>query len=491
VSADAASAQEQTGRRLDPRTLTFIGVAAALFLGALDQTIVGTAMPRIAAEFNALDRYTWVTTAYLLTSTAVVPVVGKLSEQLGRRNTFLTAIVVFVGGSALCGAAPSISWLIAFRALQGIGAGVISGTSFAVIADLFPPSERGRYVGVFSGIFGIASVIGPLVGGTITDNAGWRWVFYVNLPVGVAVFALLAVAFPAGTGTRAGRRDLDWPGAILIGGAAALLAYGFSIEGTSGWGAPLVVMTIALGAVMLVAGIAWETRAREPVLPPQLFRSSIFALSTAISFVTGALMFGAITYIPVFLQTVVGVQATSSGLLLLPLMAGLVAASIAGGQLISRTGRYRVQAIAGSAVTTAGLALATLLGVDSSQSAVTLPMVVLGIGIGLSMPVFSVVSQNAVPQRLMSAATSAVQFVRQMGAVLGLALIGSLFNARLEAHGGHGKAALAGAIHDVFVVSAIVSIAGVLLSLFLAEIPLRTSNRVEEVPEPEPDLSAA
>ena len=495
MTTDAAPAASPKTGRVDPRTLTFLGVAAALFLGALDQTIVGTAMPRIAAEFNAFDRYTWVTTAYLLTSTAVVPVVGKLSEQLGRRTVFLAAIVVFVGGSALCGAAPTITWLIVFRALQGVGAGVISGTSFAVIADLFPPAERGRYVGVFSGIFGIASVVGPLVGGAITDNAGWRWVFYVNLPVGAAVFALLATAFPAAA-AHVSARELDWQGAISIGGAAALLAYGFSVEGTSGWGSPLVVVPIAIGSVLLVAGIAWEGHARAPVLPPELFRSSIFSLSTAISFVSGALMFGAITYIPVFLQTVVGVKATSSGLLLLPLMAGLVAASIAGGQLISRTGRYRMQAIAGAATTSLGLFLATFLSQDSSQNAVTLPMVVLGLGIGLSMPVFSVVSQNAVPQRLMSSATSAVQFVRQMGAVLGLALIGSFFTSRLAANGGSGKAALAQAIRDVFVLSALVSVLAIVMSFFLTEIPLRTSNRLEDAgpaprPEPEPEPISA
>ena len=480
LEAVPAPAQTTAGR-IDPRTLTFIGVAAALFLGALDQTIVGTAMPRIAAEFNAFDRYTWVTTAYLLTSTAVVPVVGKLSEQLGRRNVFLVAIVVFIGGSALCGAAPSITWLIAFRAFQGIGAGVISGASFAVIADLFPPSERGRYVGVFSGIFGIASVVGPLVGGTITDNVGWRWVFYVNVPVGIAVFALLAVAFPATEPSA--RRHLDWQGAILIGGAAALLAYGFSDAGASGWGSPFVVASLVVGGALLAGGLVWERHAREAVIPPELFRSSIFRVSTGMGFLSGGLMFGAITYIPVFLQSVVGIQATNSGLLLLPLMAGLVVASIVGGQLISRTGRYRMQAITGSAVMSLGLFLCTFLTKDSSQNAVTLPMVVLGFGIGFSMPVFSVVSQNAVPQRLMSSATSTVQFMRQMGGVLGLALMGSYFASRLSANGGHGKAALATAIHDVFVASTIASLASVALAFFLTEIPLRTTNRDEE-PQP-------
>ena len=476
--------EDGTGR-FDARTLTFAGVLAAIFLSALDQTIVGTAMPTIARELHGVDRYTWVTTAYLLTSTAVIPVVGKISEQLGRKRVFISAIGLFLLGSVLCGAAPSMNWLIAFRALQGIGGGMIAGTAFAVIADLFTPSERGRYTGVLSGVFGIASVVGPLIGGALTDNVGWRWVFYVNVPVGIAVTALLIVAFPAVRRTMA-RPQIDWQGALLIGGAAAGLAYGISAQGTNGWTYPPVAMGIALGLVLLAVGLRWEARAREAVLPPMLFRSRIFSVSTAVMFLVGALMFGAITYIPVFLQYVVGVHATSSGLLLLPLMAGLVFASIFGGQLLSRTGRYRWQAIAGSALILGGVLLATRLDVHSSQGAVTLPMVVLGIGIGLSMPVFSVVSQNAVPQRLVSSATSTVQFVRQMGSVLGLAVAGSFFNARLAAASGTLVERQATAIHDVFVLTSALAVVSLVITFFLREIPLRTSNETahEEVPVP-------
>jgi EmrB/QacA subfamily drug resistance transporter len=461
--------------RFDARMLTFVGVLAAIFLSALDQTIVGTAMPTIARELHGVDRYTWVTTAYLLTSTAVIPVVGKVSEQLGRKRVFVAAIALFLVGSVLCGAAPTMNWLIVFRALQGVGGGVIAGTAFAVIADLFTPSERGRYTGMLSGVFGIASVVGPLIGGALTDNVGWRWVFYVNLPVGIAVTALLMVAFPAAT--RAVQRPhIDWQGALLIAFGAAGLAYGLSAEGTSGWTSPAVLIGIALGIVLLVVGLRWEARTRDAVLPPALFRSAIFSVSTAVMFMVGALMFGAITYIPVFLQYVVGVKATSSGLLLLPLMAGLVFASIVGGQLLSRTGRYRWQAIAGSVLILGGVLLATRLDVHSSQSAVTLPMVVLGIGIGLSMPVFSVVSQNGVPQRLVSSATSTVQFVRQMGSVLGLAVAGSFFNARLAAATGTLVERQASAIHDVFLLTSAMAVVSLVISLFLREIPLRTSN---------------
>jgi EmrB/QacA subfamily drug resistance transporter len=460
--------------------ITFFGVMAAMFLSALDQTIVGTAMPTIARELGGVNRYTWVTTVYLLTSTAVVPVVGKLSEQLGRKRVFMAAIVAFLGGSALCGAAPSMSWLIAFRGLQGVGAGMLTGTAFAVIAELFSPAERGRYVGMMTGVFGLASVVGPLVGGGLTDNVGWRWVFYVNLPIGIVVLAALARTFP--TSVRPALRPrIDFLGAGMIAAGAALLTLGVSLQGTDGWGSPLVWTGLLGGAALLVGSLFIEARTPEAVLPPRLFRSSIFAVTSGVTFLVGAVMFGAITYIPLFLQGVVGVHATNSGLLLLPLMAGLVVASIVGGQWLSRSGRYRNQAILGLVLICGGIGLATLLGVTSSQAAVTPAMVVLGLGLGLSMPVFNVVSQNAVSHELMSSATSAVMFIRQMGAVLGLAVMGSYFNSRLSVHGGgHGKVALAGSIHDVFVVALLLAAVTLALSTFLREIPLRTRSHAEE-----------
>jgi EmrB/QacA subfamily drug resistance transporter len=487
-SRDRAAVQPR--RRLDPRLVTFFGVMAAMFLSALDQTIVGTAMPTIARSLGGVSRYTWVTTAYLLTSTAIVPVVGKLSEQLGRKRVFLAAIVAFLGGSALCGAAPTMDWLIAFRSLQGFGAGMLTGTAFAVIADLFSPAERGKYTGMMAGVFGLASVVGPLVGGALTDHAGWRWVFYVNLPIGAVVLAVLARTFPAMR--RSGARPrIDVLGALLIGGGAALLTLGASLQGTEGWSAPLVVGSLAAGAVLLVVAVLYEMRAPEAVLPPALFRSSIFSLSSAVTFMMGALMFSTITYIPLFLQGVVGIHATNSGLQLLPMMAGLVVASIGGGQLISRTGRYRLQAIAGIALMGGGILLATGLGASSGQGAVAPAMVVLGLGIGLSMPVFNVISQNAVPQSLMSSATSGIQFIRQMGATLGLAMAGSYFNSRLAAHGGGGRLALAGAIHDVFVLSLLGAGVTLVLAACIREIPLRRSAAAPKPGEALVEASAA
>jgi EmrB/QacA subfamily drug resistance transporter len=453
-----------------------------MFLAALDQTIVGTALPTIARDLGGVNRYTWVITVYLLTSTAVVPVVGKLSEQLGRKRVFLAAIVAFLAGSALCGVAPSMNWLIAFRGLQGIGAGMLTGTAFAVIADLFSPAERGKYTGMVAGVFGIASVIGPLVGGGLTDHAGWRWVFYVNIPIGAAVLAVLARTFPSMR--RSGVRPrIDFAGAALIAAGAALLVLGASLEGTNGWGYPPVGLSLVVGVALMVVALLHERRTPEAVLPPELFRSSIFSVATAVTFLMGAVMFGAITYIPLFLQDVVGVHATSSGLTMLPLMAGLVVASIGGGQLISRTGRYRLQAIAGMAAVAVGILLTTLLDARSTQGQVTPAMVILGLGLGLSMPVFNVVSQNAVPHRLMSSATSAVQFSRQIGATLGLAVMGSYFNSRLAAHGGQGRLALSAAIHDVFLLALLGSALTLVVTAFLREIPLRTANHSEEVGE--------
>jgi EmrB/QacA subfamily drug resistance transporter len=477
-------------RRLEPRMVTFLGVMAAMFLAALDQTIVGTAMPKIALDLGGLNRYTWVITVYLLTSTAVVPVVGKLSEQLGRKRVFLAAIIAFLAGSALCGVAPSMDWLIAFRGIQGIGAGMLTGTAFAVIADLFSPAERGKYTGMVAGVFGIASVVGPLVGGGLTDHAGWRWVFYVNIPIGIVVLAVLARTFPSARHSGA-RPRIDFIGAGLIAAGAALLVLGASLEGTDGWGYPPVLVSLVAGAVLMVVALLHERRTPEAVLPPELFRSSIFSVSMAVTFLMGAVMFGAITYIPLFLQYVVGVHATSSGLTMLPLMAGLVVASIGGGQLISRTGRYRIQAITGMGAVAFGIFLATLLDAHSSQAQVAPAMVVLGLGLGLSMPVFNVVSQNAVDPRLMSSATSAVQFIRQMGATLGLAVMGSYFNARLATHGGTAahiaheplRLAYSAAIHDVFLLALLGGALTLVVAAFLREIPLRTTRRADEVRE--------
>jgi EmrB/QacA subfamily drug resistance transporter len=410
----------------DRRLLTFFGVMAAMFLSALDQTIVGVSMPRIIKELNGFDRYTWVTTVYLLVSTAVVPVVGKLSEQLGRKRVFLFGIAMFLLGSALAGASQSLNQLILFRGFQGIGGGILTGTAFAVIADLFSPAERGKYTGFTVGVFGLANVLGPLVGGYLTDNVGWRWVFYVNLPIGLIIWIALLFTFPDRRRPAAHPR-IDYLGAAGISGGSALLVLGISLAGLDGWSYFWAWLCIVGGAAMIAAAMWHESRIPEAVIPPALFKSSIFSLSMAVTFIFGGLMLGAITYVPLFLQAVVGVSSTHSGLMMLPMMAGLMVGATSGGFLLSYTGRYRLQGLVGITAATAGMYLLSRLNVTATQAEVGRDIAVVGLGLGLSTPVFNVISQNAVPRRLVSSATSALQFIRQIGGTLGLGVLGAIF----------------------------------------------------------------
>jgi len=416
---------------LDRRMITFFGVMAAIFLSALDQTIVGTALPRVVGELHGFDRYTWVTTVYLLTSTSVVPIVGKLSEQLGRKRVFLTGIVAFLVGSALCGFSQDMTQLIAFRAFQGIGGGILTGTAFAVIADLFSPAERAKYTGMVAAMFGLASIVGPLVGGYLTDNISWRAIFYVNIPIGAVVMAALWVTFPSLRRIGAHPR-IDYVGALGIGGGAALITLGASLAGTHDWSYAPVWYLLVGGLAVMVATIFYEARTPEAVIPPQLFQNSIFTVSMLVTFITGLGMFGAIIYIPLFLQAVVGVKATNSGLLLLPLMVGMVTGSIGGGFLLSRTGRYKVQAIVGMVLMSAGMYLLTTLTVNATQFEVARDTVAFGLGLGMSFAVFNVVAQNAVKAQYISSSTSALQFIRQIGGTLGLAVLGSIVNQQLK-----------------------------------------------------------
>ncbi|HSZ07543.1 MAG TPA: MDR family MFS transporter [Steroidobacteraceae bacterium] len=410
----------------DRRILTFVGVMSAMFLSALDQTIVGVSMPRIIKELNGFDRYTWVTTVYLLTSAAVVPVVGKLSEQLGRKRVFLVGIAMFLVGSALAGASQSLDQLILFRGFQGIGGGVLTGTAFAIIADLFSPAERGKYTGFMVGVFGLASILGPLAGGYLTDNVGWRWIFYVNLPIGLVIWTALLYTFPSRRRPVA-RPRIDYVGATGISGGAALMVMGTSLAGVNGWIYFWVWPCISGGAAMIAAAMWHESRTPEAVLPPALFKSSIVSLSMAVTFIFGAVMLAAITYVPLFLQAVVGVSSTYSGLLMLPMMAGLIVGATGGGFLLSHTGRYRIQGLAGITAVTTGMYLLSRLNVTATQAEVGRDLVVVGLGLGISTPVLHVISQNAVPQRFVSSATSALQFIRQMGGTLGLAVLGAIF----------------------------------------------------------------
>ncbi len=410
--------------------LVYTGLMLGMLLAALDQTIVSTALPTIVGDLGGLNRLSWVVTAYILAQTISTPLYGKLGDLYGRKLFFQVAIVIFLIGSVLCGIAQNMNELIGFRALQGLGAGGLMTGAFAIIGDVVPPRERGRYQGYMGGVFAIASVVGPLIGGFLVDNLSWRWVFYVNLPVGAVALVVVAAVLPAAGARRAHRLDLE--GAFLLAVGAGLLTLGLTWGGTQyPWSSGTIVGIFAVGALAVGLFALQERRAEEPIIPPRLFRNPIFNSSAAMGFLVACAMFGAIVYLPLFLQVVHGVTPTSSGLRLLPLMGGLLVASISSGRAISKLGRYRVFPIVGCALMTAGMAMLGRLGVSTSYGYLALSMAVLGFGIGLVMPVLVLAVQNSVDMRDMGAATSSTTFFRSIGGSFGVAIFGAIFSNRL------------------------------------------------------------
>ncbi|MEW2051660.1 MFS transporter [Streptomyces sp. NPDC005476] len=510
-------------RTADPReehvsgnVLVSIGaLLLGMLLAALDQTIVSTALPTIVSELGGMEHLSWVVTAYLLASTAATPLWGKLGDQYGRKKLFQTAIVIFLIGSALCGMAQNMPQLIAFRAVQGLGGGGLLVLSMAIVGDIVPPRDRGRYQGLFGAVFGATSVLGPLLGGLFTEHLSWRWVFYVNLPVGVVALAVIATVLHIPH--RSTRHVIDYLGTFLIAAVATCLVLVASLGGTTwDWGSPQIIGLALLGVLLALAFVAVERRAAEPVLPLKLFRIRTFTLSAVISFIVGFAMFGAMTYLPTFLQVVQGVSPTLSGVHMLPMVAGLLLSSTVSGQIVSRTGRWKVFPITGTGVTTVGLLLLHRLDEHSSTGVMSACFFVFGLGLGLVMQVLVLIVQNAVAYEDLGVATSGATFFRSIGASFGVAIFGTVFSGRLgdkltDAFRGvqlpsgvsvqglesdpRGIAELpsdlrpqalhayASAITDVFLYAAPVALVGFVLAWFLKEDPLRGSVTAPDVTE--------
>ena len=518
--------------------LTVGGLMLGLLLAALDQTIVGTAMPRIVSELHGFEHYAWVTTAYLLTSTAVVPISGKLSDMYGRKVFLLGSAAGFILTSALCGLSQDMTQLIVFRGLQGMAGGVLTSVVFTVISQIFPPAERGRIQGVFSGIFGLSSIVGPLLGGYLTDNLSWRWVFYVNLPVGAIALLVLWFSFP-NIRPSVRERRIDYLGALTLVAGVVPLLLALSWGGNDyAWTSPTILAMFGIGLVMLAVFLLVEHRAAEPIIPLSLFSNRIVSVSVLALMLMAIGMFGTILFIPLFIQGVIGTTATESGTVMMPMMMVMIVSSIAGGQIISRTGRYKMIGLFGMAVMAVGMFLLSGMGPETDYLTVVRNMMIVGLGMGPTMPVFTLAAQNAVGMGQLGVVTALTQFARSIGSTLGVAVFGSLLTNRfapafqsalpaevrsvippdrlaqfqnpqallnpaaadamrqqLAALGPQGaqifdelfgtiKLALVAALHDVFLLGTVLAVLGVVTVVFLQELPLRKSYG-PPVPAPE------
>ena len=519
------------------RILATIGIALAMFLAALDQTIVGTALPRIIAELNGLEYYAWVATAYMVASTTMTPISGKLGDLFGRKPALIVGIVGFVLASALCGQAQDMTELVAFRGIQGLFGGVLFASVFASVADLYDPRTRARIQGLFGGIFGIASVVGPVIGGYLTDNVGWRWVFYVNVPVGLVALAVVLLTLPR-VAHQASWRDIDFLGALTLAGTLVPLLIAFSITRDHDFGSPEVLGLLAVAAVVGVIFFIIEQRSAHPIVPFVLWRNRTFAVSMITGFFVTFGMFGAILYVPLIYQGVLGIPATNSGLLVTPMMLGLVVASLVTGQLITRIDRYRFIGTAGILVMMAGLWLLSGVTVGTSELEVVRDLVLVGIGLGVTMPLYINATQSAVARQYLGVVSSQIQFWRNVGGTIGVSILGAVLAHQLPVKiqeniaslnlppqalaaipsGGSPQAifdpariaavkaqlapqlqplfdqilvavrsALAFTIHDVFIYATVIVGIAAIVSVFLKEVPIRghTPREQQDIREAE------
>jgi EmrB/QacA subfamily drug resistance transporter len=484
-----------------PRKQTFaaiVGVLLGMLLAALNQTIVATALPVIVRDLGGAEHYSWVFSAYMLAATVTTPIYGRLSDVYGRRRFFIAGIVLFVAGGIVGATSASMTQLVVARAIQGLGAGALMPLAIATIGDLVPPSDRGRWQGLTGAVFGLASILGPTTGGYIADNANWRWVFIVSLPVAVIALVTVAVTLKVPPHPERGTK-VDYPGAALLAaGLSALLLATVRGGQEAPWTSVEILGLFAAGAVLIGAFLWWERRVEQPIVPVELFRIRTVSVANLAGFATGIGMFGTIMFVPLFIQGVLGGSATSSGLVLAPMMLALMVSSVGSGQLITRTGRYRWALLAGPVVMGIGFALLSMLDARSTQATATVAMVVSGLGLGLLVQNLALVVQNVVPSRHMGAATSAAQFSRSIGGTVGVSIMGAILAAGLpagaasEALGGGAAAAgsaaarnaLADAIHPIFMLGVPMMAVTLALVTLIPEVPLRRAVR-DDVAQPE------
>jgi EmrB/QacA subfamily drug resistance transporter len=483
-----------------------IGIMSGMFLAALDQSIVGVALPRITSDLGGLEHLAWVVTAYLLTSTASTPLWGKISDLYGRKRIFQLAIIIFLVGSMLCGAAQDMPQLIFFRAIQGIGGGGLMAIALAIIGDVIPPRERGRYQGYFGAVFGVSSVAGPLIGGWLTDAINWRWIFYINLPIGIAALVITSIALKMPLLRRDHR--IDYLGAgLVVAAVSSLLLYVNWAGDHYGWGDPRALALLIASIVLTLAFIVAENRVVEPILPMRLFGNQIFSVGNAFGFVSGVAMFGGAIFLPLYFQGVMGFSPTRSGLAMVPMVAGILTMSIVSGLLVTKTGRYKIFPILGALLIIVGLVLLSQLSVDTPYWQIAIYAFVFGLGLGFTLQTITLAVQNAVPFRDMGVATSSLTFTRSLGSAIGTAIFGAILNSRLATHLGQAAAdtgldpiqispeatsniqamqelqdparglvlgAYTNALTDIFLYTVPFVVVGFVIALFMKEIPLRS-----------------
>jgi EmrB/QacA subfamily drug resistance transporter len=463
--------------------VAFSGLLLGMLLGALDQTVLATALPTIVGDLGGVSMLSWVVTAYLLTSTVSIPLWGKLGDLYGRKRLFQAALVVFLSGSALCGTAGSLGQLVAFRALQGLGAGGLFTLAMAIIGDLVAPRERGRYQGATQATFALASIAGPLIGGAIVDHLDWRWVFYVNLPIGFLALLVTGLTLFAPGPTRQRTIHVDYPGAALLVATVTCLLLTLTLAGNVyAWTSPPILALVVAAPLLCAAFIVREKRASEPVLPLTLLRNPVLAISSATLFLSTCAFFGAIVFLPIFLQLVRGDTGTSSGLLLLPMMLGTTISATASGTLISWSGRYKIFPIVGLALMTIALCMFAQMG-PATEPLDTAPLMLLfGSGFGMVGEVMIVAVQNGVQQRDLGTATGAANLFRALGGSVGVAIYGSIFTSQLRfwTERADTAQATANALSPVFLAAALMATAAFIVVLFLEQRPLRSQLRKEE-----------